>query len=124
MDKIKIFKTAHDYVTWNIETVHNMFNVDFVCYFIDEENIQILKSRHSKRGKVDYLEFLKILKECDEKLYMKYYIMRLSEIAQKYDVAIVTNTQPIDPYHKIKNLDLNVECLKFPIQHVIHLDYK
>lgn len=79
---------------------------DFVCYFIDEENIQILKSRLSKRGKVDYSEFLKILSLYDKNLQMKYQVKKLSEISKKYNVTIITATEAKDPFSRIPSINI------------------
>lgn len=117
MHKIKIFKTAHDYVLWCNETIRNLLYANFVCYFIDEENVQIIKDRYDTPSKtVDYAEFLKRLERHDKALYMKYNIKKLAELAQKYNVTIITATQP-------KDLHLGGKYIDYPSPHVILLDY-
>jgi hypothetical protein len=98
MNKIKIFETAHDFVLWSNESIQNMLNANFVCYFTNSENVYILKNRNpSGRGEVDYATFLEILGHYDKSLQMKYRIKKLSEIAKTYNVTIITATQAQDP---------------------------
>ena len=122
MNEIKIFKTAHEYVLWQNETVRNLYLANFVCYFIDEEHIQIIKDRYDSPFKtVDYSQFLGRLKRHDETIYMEYFTMKLSEISKKYNVAIITGTQLQNP--DIKYSHTGGEHIKYPTQHIIHLDY-
>jgi len=121
MNEIKIFKTAHEYVLWYNETIRNLLYANFVCYFIDEENVQIIKDRYATSTTVDHPEFLKRLKRHDETLYMKYLIVKLGEISKKYNVAVIIGTQAQNPY--LKKSYVGGEHIKYPVQHIIHVDY-